>query len=278
MDAIGANLQAVRTRIARAAAGCGRAAADITLVAVSKTFGAAAVRAAYAAGQHAFGENYVQEALAKMAALGDLPLESRIAPANREYAAATSDARGHSSGVASPEGSLLRPLEWHFIGPIQSNKTRLIAEHFDWVHSVDRLKIAERLAAARAAGRAPLQICIEVNLGGEATKGGVTPENAPALAHAVKDLPGLKLRGLMAIPPASSDIARQRGYFAQLRKLKEEIAAGGIALDTLSIGMSDDLEAAIAEGATLVRVGTAIFGERQTKWPEPHRRRDAENV
>jgi len=226
MDTIGANLQAVRTRIARAAVGCGRAAADIKLVAVSKTFGAEAVRAAHAAGQRAFGENYVQEALAKMAALSDLS------------------------------------LEWHFIGPIQSNKTRLIAEHFEWVHGVDRLKIAERLAAARPAGRAPLQVCIEVNLGGETTKGGVAPKEALALARAVCDLPGLKLRGLMAIPPASDDTTQRHHYFAQLRKLQENIMAGGIPLDTLSIGMSGDFEVAIAEGATLVRVGTAIFGTR----------------
>jgi len=226
MDTIDANLQAVKARIARAATAAGRHAADITLIAVSKTFDAAAVRAAYAGGQRVFGENYVQEALTKMAALADLP------------------------------------LEWHFVGPVQSNKTRPIAEHFDWVHSIDRLKIAERLAAARPAGRAPLQICIEVNLGGEATKGGVAAQEAPVLAHALHNLPGLALRGLMAIPPAGGDMARQRGYFAQLRKLKGEIVATGVPLDTLSIGMSGDLEAAIAEGATLVRVGTAIFGAR----------------
>ncbi len=226
MDTIGANLQAVRTRIARAAVGCGRADADIKLVAVSKTFGAEAVRAACAAGQRAFGENYVQEALAKMAALADIS------------------------------------LDWHFIGPIQSNKTRLIAEHFEWVHGVDRLKIAERLAAARPAGRAPLQVCIEVNLGGETTKGGVAPKEALALARAVYDLPSLKLRGLMAIPPATDDTTQQHHYFAQLRKLQETIMAGGISLDTLSIGMSGDFEVAIAEGATLVRIGTAIFGAR----------------
>jgi hypothetical protein len=226
MDIIGANLQAVRARIARAAADCGRAAAEIQLVAVSKTFGADAITAAHACSQRAFGENYVQEALEKMAALSGLP------------------------------------LEWHFIGPVQSNKTRPIAEHFDWVHSVDRLKIAERLSAARPTGRSPLQVCIEVNLSGEATKGGVALRDAPVLARAVHHLPGLKLRGLMAIPPAGDGIARQRGHFSQLRKLQEEIVTSGIMLDTLSIGMSDDLEAAIAEGATMVRVGTAIFGAR----------------
>jgi len=226
MDIIGANLQAVRARIVRAAAGCGRAASDIKLVAVSKAFDAEAVRAAHAVGQHAFGENYVQEALAKMAALEDLS------------------------------------LEWHFIGPIQSNKTRSIAEHFDWVHSVDRLKIAERLSASRPAARTPLQVCIEVNLGGETSKGGVSPNEALALARVVCGLPGLKLRGLMAIPPASDDATQQYHYFTQLRKLQEKLLAGGIPLDTLSIGMSGDFEVAIAEGATLVRVGTAIFGAR----------------
>jgi len=240
MDAINANLQAVKARIARAAAAAGRDANDVALVAVSKTFDAAAVRAAYAAGQRAFGENYAQEALEKMAALADLS------------------------------------IEWHFIGPIQSNKTRAIAEHFDWAHGVDRLKIAARLAAARPVGRTPLQVCIEVNLGGETGKSGVAPEQALTLARAVRELPGLRLRGLMAVPPAGGDAAQQRRWFAQLRRLKEEIAAAGIALDTLSIGMSNDLEAAIAEGATLVRVGTAIFGTRQK--PEPQRRRDAEKT
>ncbi|MBI2227457.1 MAG: YggS family pyridoxal phosphate-dependent enzyme [Betaproteobacteria bacterium] len=191
------------------------------------------------------------------------PLESRIAPANYQYDTATSDARSHSAGVASPEGPLLRPLEWHFIGPIQSNKTRLIAQYFDWVHSIERLKIAERLSAARAAGLAPLQVCIQVKIGDERSKSGVPAGEALALARAVAELPRLKLRGLMAIPPASADHARQRRHFAQLRQLKDAIARSGIALDTLSMGMSDDLEAAIAEGATLVRVGTAIFGPRR---------------
>ena len=240
MDSIGANLQAVKVRIARAAAAAGRDAKDITLVAVSKTFGADAMGCAYAAGQRAFGENYVQEALPKMAALAELS------------------------------------IEWHFVGPIQSNKTRAIAEHFDWAHGIDRLKIAERLAAARPGGRAPLQVCIEVNLGGEMTKGGVAPDQASALARAIGSLPGLELRGLMTVPPASRDTAQQRRWFARLRTLREEIAAGGVPLDTLSIGMSNDLEAAVAEGATLVRVGTAIFGAR--KKPEPQRRRDAEKV
>lgn len=229
MDTIGANLQAVKGRIAAAAQQCGRGAGDIELLAVSKTFGAEAVRAAHAAGQRAFGENYVQEAVAKIAALADLG------------------------------------LTWHFIGPLQSNKTRLIAEHFDWVHSIDRVKIAERLAAARPAGRAPLQVCLQVNIGNEASKSGVAPAAVPALARAVATMPQLRLRGLMTIPPASEDTAVQRGYFAQLRRLRETLAAAGIATDTLSMGMSSDLEAAIAEGATLVRVGTAIFGARHRR-------------
>jgi len=190
------------------------------------------------------------------------PAESRIASANREHHAPTSDARGHSSGVASPEGPLLRPAEWHFIGPIQSNKTRVIAQHFDWVHSIERLIIAERLSATRAEGLAPLQVCIQINIGDELSKSGVAADEALALAHAVAELPRLKLRGLMAIPPASTDHAQQRRHFARLRQIKDAIVRSGIALDTLSMGMSDDFEAAIAEGATLVRVGRAIFGSR----------------
>lgn len=226
MDTIGANLQAVKARIGTAARQCARDPADITLLAVSKTFGAAAVRAAYAAGQRAFGENYVQEAAHKIDALPGLD------------------------------------LIWHFIGPIQGNKTRQIAEHFDWVHSVDRPKIAERLAAARPAARAPLQVCIQINIGDEASKSGATPGAALELARVIETLPQLALRGLMTIPPASDDVGVQRSYFAALRKLRDELAATGLNLDTLSMGMSADLEAAIAEGATLVRVGTAIFGTR----------------
>lgn len=226
MDSICTNLQAVKLRIANAARACGRS-SDIGLVAVSKTFAAEAVAAAHACGQRAFGENYAQEAIEKIAALSDLA------------------------------------LEWHFIGPIQSNKARMIAEHFSWVHGVDRLKIAERLSAGRPAGVAPLQVCVQVRIGDEHTKSGVAPGHALALARAVAALPRLTLRGLMAIPPASGDLPQQRRYFAQLRQLKNELVAAGIALDTLSMGMSADLEAAIAEGATLVRVGTAIFGTRQ---------------
>ena len=227
MATIGFNMQAVRQRVADAARACGRDPAAVGLIAVSKTFGADAVAAAHACGQRVFGENYVQEAVDKIVALASLG------------------------------------LEWHFIGPIQSNKTRQIAENFAWVHSVDRAKIAERLAAARPAALAPLQVCIQINIGDENTKSGVAPADAPALARAIAALPRLKLRGLMTIPPASDDPAQQRRYFAELRKLKEQLATAGVALDTLSMGMSADLEAAIAEGATLVRVGTAIFGQRQ---------------
>lgn len=265
MDTIGANLQAVRQRIANAAQARGRDPADIGLIAVSKTFGADAVAVARGYGQYAFGESYAQEGVAKIAAAADSALKSRIASAIHEDASSTSDARGPSAGVASPSetGPLLRPLEWHFIGPIQSNKTRMIAEHFDWVHSIERLKIAQRLSAARPAALAPLQVCIQVNIGAEHGKSGVAAGEALALARAVAELPRLKLRGLMAIPPVSLDYAQQRRYFAQLRQLKDALVSAGVALDTLSMGMSDDFEAAIAEGATLVRVGTAIFGPRE---------------
>ena len=297
MDSIGVNLQAVRERMVSAAKRCGRDITEVGLIAVSKTFGTDAIAAAHAHGQCAFGENHVQEAVRKIATLPHLlesriasanrehhaptsdarghpsgvaspegpllrPAEWRIASANREHHAPTSDARGHSSGVASPEGPLLRPAEWHFIGPIQSNKTRVIAQHFDWVHSIERLIIAERLSATRAEGLAPLQVCIQINIGDELSKSGVAADEALALAHAVAELPRLKLRGLMAIPPASTDHAQQRRHFARLRQIKDAIVRSGIALDTLSMGMSDDFEAAIAEGATLVRVGRAIFGSR----------------
>jgi len=222
----GARLQAVQARLAQAAAEAGRSAAEIGLLAVSKTFGAAAVRDLAACGQREFGENYVQEALEKQAALRDLP------------------------------------LVWHFIGPIQSNKTRAIAEHFSWVHSIDRLKIAERLSAQRPAGLPPLQVCIEVNVSGEASKGGVAPAELPALGAAVAALPGLRLRGLMAIPAPTLDSVAQRAAFRQVRELFDDLKTRGHALDTLSMGMSGDLEAAILEGATIVRVGTALFGER----------------
>jgi hypothetical protein len=197
------------------------------LLAVSKTFAADEVRAAYAAGQREFGENYVQEALEKMDSLSDLP------------------------------------LVWHFIGPIQSNKTRALAEHFDWVHTVAREKIALRLAEARPAERDPLNICLQVNVSGEASKSGVAPEAVRPLAEAVRALPRLRLRGLMAIPEPGGDIALQRQRCAGLRQLLAQLNAAGFGLDTLSMGMSQDLEAAVMEGATIVRIGTAIFGERK---------------
>ena len=219
-------LQQLRSRIVAAAGTAGRDPAQIRLIAASKTFDAAAVREAHAVGQVDFGENYVQEALDKMGELGDLP------------------------------------LVWHFIGPIQSNKTRAIAERFDWVHSVDRLKTAERLSAQRPQSLPPLEICLEVNISGEASKGGVSAEDLPVLAQAVSHLPRLRLRGLMTIPAPSSDPLEQRAAFAAVRRLYEALRASGYSLDTLSMGMSGDLEAEIVEGATMVRVGTAIFGER----------------
>lgn len=226
MTTISTNLQAVRVRIAAAAQLAGRAVEDIRLLAVSKTFPPERVREAAQAGQIAFGENYLQESLEKIAALADLG------------------------------------LEWHFIGPLQSNKTRPVAEHFSWVHGIERLKIAERLSAARGAARPPLQVCIQVNVSGEASKSGVSPGEAAALAHAVAGLPNLRLRGLMAIPEPTDDMPLARQRFAMLRELLEALNKAGMALDTLSMGMSHDLEAAILEGATIVRVGTAIFGER----------------
>jgi pyridoxal phosphate enzyme (YggS family) len=230
MTSIAANMQAVIGRISRACAAAGRDPAGVALLAVSKTWPVAALREAVAAGQRAFGENYVQEALAKIGALRPLG------------------------------------LEWHFIGPLQSNKTRAVAENFAWVHSVDRLKTAERLAAQRPDDMPPLNVCVEVNVSGESSKSGVAPEAAPALCAAVAGLPGLRLRGLMAIPEPTlladpeSAVARRR--FAQVRELRDALIATGLELDTLSMGMSHDLEEAIMEGATIVRVGTAIFGER----------------
>jgi pyridoxal phosphate enzyme (YggS family) len=230
MSTIEQNLQAVRDSIAQAAADAQRAPGDVTLLAVSKTFGADAVLAAMRAGQMAFGENYLQEALDKIAAIK----------------------------FALPQGG----PAWHFIGPIQSNKTRPIAEHFDWVHTVEREKIAARLSEQRPAGLPDLNICLQVNISGEASKSGVTPFDLPALARAVAQLPRLRLRGLMAIPEPETDVQRQRLAFAQLRALYEQLKADGLALDTLSMGMSADMRAAVLEGATIVRVGSAIFGSR----------------
>lgn len=226
MTTIASNMQAVRAAIETAARAAGRNPQDIKLLAVSKTFPEEDIRAAYAAGQRRFAESYVQEAIGKFSGLQSLG------------------------------------IEWHFIGPIQSNKTRPIAEHFSWVHSIERLKIAERLSAQRPENLPPLQVCIEVNISGEASKSGVTPNEVAALAQAVVSLPRLQLRGLMAIPQPDSNPAQQHAAFAQLRRLQTDLINRGIPLDTLSMGMSHDFPAAIAEGATLVRIGTAIFGAR----------------
>jgi PLP dependent protein len=228
MTSIAANLQAVRARIAAACIAAGRAAGSVQLLAVSKTWPAARVREAVVAGQSAFGENYVREAVEKATELKDLG------------------------------------LEWHFIGPLQSNKTRPVAETFAWVHSVDRLKVAERLSDQRPPGLPPLQVCLQVNVSGEASKSGCAPQQALELASNIARLPGLHLRGLMAIPEPTADVLRQRQQFALLRRTLERInAEPGFTLDTLSMGMTDDLEAAIMEGATMVRIGTAIFGRRE---------------
>ncbi|MDM0067476.1 YggS family pyridoxal phosphate-dependent enzyme [Variovorax sp. J31P207] len=228
MTMIGDKLQQVRTRIVTACTAAGRDPASVRLLAVSKTFDADAVRAAHAAGQRAFGENYVQEGVAKIEALADLRAE----------------------------------LEWHCIGPLQSNKTRVVAEHFDWVHSIDRLKIAQRLAEQRPAHLPPLSVCLQVNVDGGANKSGVTPEDALALAQAVAALPRLRLRGLMAIPEPTADFESQRALFLRAAAVFEQIRGAGIEADTLSLGMSADLEAAVAAGSTMVRIGTAIFGQR----------------
>ena len=227
MTTITAQLQHVRARIATACALAGRDVQEITLLAVSKTFPAQAVREAAAAGQRAFGENYIQEAADKIAALRDLP-----------------------------------HLAWHCIGPIQSNKTRLVAEHFDWAHTVDRLKTAERLSAQRPPALPPLNVCLQVNIDGGPTKSGVAPAELPALARAVAALPRLRLRGLMTIPEPAPDFEAARAVHARTKALFDQMNVEGLALDTLSMGMSADLEAAIAAGSTLVRVGTAIFGNR----------------
>jgi pyridoxal phosphate enzyme (YggS family) len=228
MSTIAENIAKVGARIREAAQASQRDCAAIGLLAVSKTKPAAAVRQAHAAGLTDFGENYLQEALDKQAELSDLP------------------------------------LCWHFIGPIQSNKTRPIAEHFAWVHSVDRLKVAERLSAQRPAQLPLLNICLQVNVSGEASKSGCTPQQLPALAQAVSQLPNLKLRGLMTIPQPTEDLASQHAAFARLRQLQDSL---NLDLDTLSMGMSHDLEAAIAEGATWVRIGTALFGARDYAQP-----------
>jgi pyridoxal phosphate enzyme (YggS family) len=228
MTTIALTLQAVRARIERAALAAGRRPGDVLLLAVSKTFPESYIEEALNAGQKAFGESYAQEAVKKITQL------AHLAP------------------------------EWHFIGPIQSNKTALIAQHFDWVHSIDREKIAARLNASRPDDRPPLNVCIQVNVSGEDSKSGLPPGDERELARAIAGLPRLRLRGLMAIPEPTPDVSMQRRRYALLRGMKDALNAEGHALDTLSMGMSDDLEAAIAEGATIVRVGTAIFGTRET--------------
>lgn len=219
-------LQAVRQRLTLAEQEAGRPAGSVTLLAVSKTFPAAAIREAYADGQRAFGENYVQELESKAQELADLA------------------------------------IEWHFIGPLQSNKTRPVAQTAHWVHSVERLKIAERLSAQRPPELAPLNVCVQVNVSGEASKSGCAPEEARALAQAVAALPHLRLRGLMCIPEPTEDASRLAAQFALLRTIFQQLQADGLALDTLSMGMSADMALAVHEGATLVRVGSAIFGAR----------------
>ncbi|MEP7059056.1 MAG: YggS family pyridoxal phosphate-dependent enzyme [Caldimonas sp.] len=228
MAMIADNIEAVRARIARACAAAARPVESVTLLAVSKRFAPQSVREAVAAGLHRFGENHVQEGVEKITALGDLRTR----------------------------------LEWHLIGPLQSNKTRVVAECFDWVHSVDRLKIAERLSEQRPADLPPLQVCLQVNISAEASKSGVAPAEVEALAFGVAALPRLTLRGLMSIPVPIEDVAAQRTPHRALRALFDALRGRGLAIDTLSIGMSADLEAAIAEGATIVRIGSAIFGSR----------------
>lgn len=226
MTTIENNLKTVHARIAAACRAAGRDVNDVTLLAVSKTFDAHAVTQAHAAGQTAFGENYIQEAVQKIVQLRHLP------------------------------------LQWHCIGPIQSNKTRLVAEHFDWVHTVDRLKVAQRLSEQRPGDLPPLQVCIQVNVDGGVTKSGVLPHDALALAQAVAALPRLQLRGVMSIPEPAPDFVSACALFTKVKAVFDVLNAEGLALDTLSMGMSADMEAAIQSGSTLVRVGTAIFGGR----------------
>jgi pyridoxal phosphate enzyme (YggS family) len=229
MTTISDNLQAVRERIFAACVAAGRKPSDVRLVAASKAWPSVVLAKAAEAGQKAFGENYVQEALVKIDALAGAD------------------------------------LEWHFIGPLQSNKTRPVAEHFAWVHSIDRLCIAERLSAQRPPNLPPLQVCVEINVSGELSKSGVAPEAAKALCQAVAALPNIRLRGLMAMPAPGEDMLLSRSRFAAVRELRDRLNLLDLGLDVLSLGMSHDLEAAILEGATMVRVGTAIFGQRNYK-------------
>lgn len=228
MTSITENLELTRERIRVAEQKYRRHQGSVLLLAVSKTQAASAIRSALGAGQYQFGENHLQEALQKIRDIND------------------------------------KRLVWHFIGPIQSNKTTQIAENFSWVHSIDRLKTARRLSAARPAALPDLNVCIQVNISGEQTKSGISPADTRLLADEVSSLPGLHLRGLMVIPAQQPDFTLQRQAFSETRKLLEELNTYGMKLDTLSMGMSDDLEAAVAEGSTIVRIGTAIFGHRQT--------------
>ncbi len=232
MTTIASRLQNVQNRIIEAAKNAGRDPDTVRLLAASKTNMPESLREAWQAGQTVFGENYLQEGLVKIRALADLP------------------------------------IEWHFIGPIQSNKTKLIAENFSWVHGIDREKIATRLSAARPESLPPLQVCVQVNVSGEITKSGVNPEKVAEMAAFVRDLPRLELRGLMAVPELTAVTALQQEQFQMLREIFQELQQRGFDLDTLSMGMSEDLENAIAEGATLVRIGTAIFGPRRYAIPE----------
>jgi pyridoxal phosphate enzyme (YggS family) len=236
MTTIRNKLQRVRQRIEAACAQAQRPVTDVTLLAVSKTFGPEAVREAHDAGQNAFGENYIQEAVEKIALLRDLP------------------------------------LQWHCIGPVQSNKTRLVAAHFDWVHTIDRLKIAQRLSEQRPPELPPLQVCVQVNIDGGPTKAGVSPKEVQALAQEIAQLPRLKLRGLMTIPEPVDDFAGQRALHMRTRALFDQLNEAGLGLDTLSMGMTADLEAAIAAGSTMVRIGTAIFGGRPARPADPSSR------
>ncbi len=235
LPSVALRIETVRVRLAQACQAAGRASEAVRLLAVSKTFGPDAVLQAVQAGQTAFGENYIQEGVDKVLALR---------------------AAGH------PE------LEWHCIGPIQSNKTRLVAEYFDWVHTVDRLKVAQRLSDQRPAHLPPLQVCVQVNVDGGANKSGVVPGELAALAAEVAQLPRLQLRGLMCIPEPAPRFEEQCAVFAQAQALFAALQAQGLAVDTLSMGMSDDLEAAVASGSTMVRVGSAIFGAREAKLPK----------
>ena len=253
----------VRNRMEKAALQAGRRVDSITLLGVTKGQPAAAVRAAAAAGVRDFGESYLQEALEKIAAVQELGSRARQSAPGGPVAAHQPVAP--RTGSAAPDKSTATPqpeLTWHFIGRLQSNKTRPVAEAFAWVHTVDRLKIAERLAEQRPYYAPPLNICLQVNVAGEASKGGVGFAELPALAAAVAALPRLKLRGLMCLPPEEHAQARQRQWFRKLREALDGLNGSGMGLDTLSMGMSADLEAAILEGATIVRVGTALFGPR----------------